>query len=360
MDANPIPTPTGAARPAVGRAVRQRWQRVAVEGLGLVLPEVTLPTASIEDRLRPLYARLGFKPGWVEAVTGIRQRRVWGRGESAVDGAVRAAAAALAEAGIPSSEVQALVSCSVAKNRLEPSLACEIQAGLGLDPTCLNHDVGNACLGFLSGLATVANMIELGQIEVGLVVAGEDATPVLEATIAHLTTPQAGIHAFKDHLATLTLGSAAVAWVLVSDRRARRGHRLEHGTTLAATEHHGLCRGALDGMVTDSVRLLKEGVALAGRTWAEFSDASGWRAADVGTAALHQVGQANHEAVVERLGLAPDRAPRIYPWIGNVGACGVAATATLARDEGRLRAGDRLALCGIGSGLNCAMFGVTW
>lgn len=360
MDAYPIPTPAGAPHAAPTRAVRQRWSHVAVEGLGLVIPGGTLPTATLEDRLRPLYARLGFKPGWVEAVTGIQERRVWARGESALDGAVRAASAALSEAGVHPSEVQALVSCSVSKTRLEPSLACEIQAGLGIGPTCVNHDVGNACLGFLSGLATVANMIELGQIEVGLVVAGEDATPVLEATIAHLTTPQADIHAFKDHLATLTLGSAAAAWVLVSDRRARRGHRLVHGTTLAATEHHALCRGALDGMVTDSVRLLREGVALAGRTWAEFSDASGWRPADVATAALHQVGQANHEAVLKQLGFDPARAPRIYPWIGNVGACGVAATATLARDEGRLRAGDRLALCGIGSGLNCAMFGVTW
>lgn len=348
--------------PALGASpahpVRMRWSDVHVEGLAVVLPSGRLTTATLEDRIRPLYQRLGFKPGWVEAVTGIAERRVWAQGESPVDGAVRAGRAALVEAGIRPDEVGALVSCSVSKDRLEPSMASEIQAGLGLSTACLNHDVGNACLGFLSGLATVANMIALGQIEVGLVVAGEDATPVLDATTARLGAPGADIHTFKDHLATLTLGSCAVGWVVTSAARARRTHRLRYGTTLAAAEHHGLCHGDARGMVTDSVKLLREGVALAGRTWSEFAALSSWGTGDVGLAALHQVGKANHEAVLKQLGLPDAAAPQVFPWLGNVGACGVPATVTIARDQGRLRPGARVALLGIGSGLNCAMFGM--
>jgi 3-oxoacyl-[acyl-carrier-protein] synthase-3 len=353
-DAQPEP---GAAPT---RAVRMRWDDVLVEGATVRVPERSLTTAEIEDRIKPLYRKLGFKPGWVEAVTGIQARRLWPVGTSYLDGAVQAARAAMAEAGVRPDEVQALVSCSVYRHRLEPSLACEIQGELGIGSWCLNHDVSNACLGFLTGLSQVANMIALRQIEVGLVVASEDAGPVLEATIERLCAADADIHAFKANLATLTLGSCAAAVVLTSKRRARRAHQLLGMTTLSATEHHGLCEGDAGGMITDSVRLLREGVSLAGRTWAEFTDLVGWSVGDVRAAAMHQVGKAHHDTIVRHLGLPPDRAPQVYPWLGNIGSCGVPATTFLARDQARFGDGDRVALLGIGSGLNCAMMAMRW
>ncbi|MCB9680755.1 MAG: 3-oxoacyl-ACP synthase III [Alphaproteobacteria bacterium] len=356
-----VPTDLVApASPLPTRAVRQRWDDVFLGGLGVRVPDVTLSTAELEDRIRPLYRKLGFKPGWVEAVTGIAERRVWGPGGDAVSGAVQAAHAALAEAGLPAASVQVVVSCSVYKPRLEPSMACEIQGALGVGPHCLNFDISNACLGFVTGLSVVANMIAMGQVDTALVVSGEDATPVLDATIARLTDPSADIHTFKDNLATLTLGSAAAAAVVTSPRAARSQHRLLGMTTVSAAEHHGLCTGDTHGMVTDSARLLREGVALAGRTWAEFTDLLGWSIDDVTTAAMHQVGKAHHDTVARHLGVPADRAPSVYPWLGNIGSCGVPVTATLARDQGHFRSGDKVALMGIGSGLNCAMAGVAW
>ena len=69
------------------RAARMLWQDVHLEGAAVCLPEVVLPTADIEDHLRPLYRKLGFKPGWVEAVTGIAERRVWATGVTAISAA---------------------------------------------------------------------------------------------------------------------------------------------------------------------------------------------------------------------------------------------------------------------------------
>jgi 3-oxoacyl-[acyl-carrier-protein] synthase-3 len=331
-----------------------------MESLVAEVPPESLTTAAIEDDLRPLYRRLGFKPGWVEAVTGIQARRLWTEDTTQAQAGTMAAQRALSEAGVDPREVQVVVSCSVYKDRLEPSIACEIQGELGIPRHCANFDVGNACLGFLTGLLQVANMIELGQIDVGLVVAAEDARPVLSSTIERLRDPQADIHSFKDNLATLTLGSAGTAAVLTSRRRARHTHRLLGGTTLSAAHHHDLCVGDANGMVTDSVRLLREGVALAHQTWQEVRDVLEWRNEDVRSFALHQVGKAHHDAVAKRLGVPKDAAPQIYPWMGNIGACGVPVTAALARQQGHYAAGDTVALMGIGSGLNCAMLGVQW
>lgn len=44
-------------------------------------------------------------------------------------------------------------------------------------------DISNACLGFINGMVTLANMIELGQIKAGVVVACESGTRLTDATI---------------------------------------------------------------------------------------------------------------------------------------------------------------------------------
>jgi 3-oxoacyl-[acyl-carrier-protein] synthase III len=361
--ATPRPPATVIAPPErrlPSRGLRAVYGDVFVESLVAEIPPETFTTEALEQRLRPLYRRLGFKPGWVQAVTGIESRRLWPEGVPHHLGAVSAARRALAEAGVEAGEVQVVVSCSVFKTRLEPSVACEVQGSLGIGRHCASFDVGNACLGFLTGMLQVANQIELGQIDVGLVVASEDAREILDATLAHLSSADADIHAFKNHLATLTLGSAASAAVLTSRRRSTGAHRFLGGTTLSAAHHHDLCVGDARGMVTDSVRLLREGVALAGQTWSEVRDVLGWEGPEVRTFALHQVGKAHHEAIVRNLGLSAELVPQIYPWMGNIGACGVPTTAALARDQGHYAAGDLVALMGIGSGINCAMLGVQW
>lgn len=342
------------ARVTPTRGVRFRWSEVAIAGLAAEIPQVSRTTAEIEDRLRPLYKRLGLKPGWVEAVTGIGARRLWPQDDRYLAGAVRAARRAMFEAGVRPDELQVVVSTSVYKDRLEPSLACEVQGELGIGSTCTSFDVANACLGFLNGMANVANMISLGQIHAGLVVSAEDAGPVLESTLQSLLGPQATIQHFRDHLATLTLGSAACAAVLV---RGSGPMMLRGGATLSATDQRELCMGDARGMQTDGVKLLREGVALAARTWAEATDTLSWTTPDVGCFALHQVGKAHHEAILRQLALPADRAPQIYPWMGNIGSCGVPVTAILARDQGLARAGEPGVWMGIGSGLNCMMLG---
>ncbi len=60
----------------------------------------------------------------------------------------------------------------------------------GAAADCLIYDVSNACLGLLNGMVQVANMIELGQIRAGLVVASEGSRELVETTIAMLNTDQ--------------------------------------------------------------------------------------------------------------------------------------------------------------------------
>ena len=158
-----------------------RYQNVCIESLATAIPSISVSTAEIEESLRPLYARLGMKPGWLQSVTGIRNRRFWEKHLKPSDVATRAANKTLERSRIPREKIGALVSCSVSKDYIEPAVAAFVHGNLKLPRNCLNFDAGNACLGFLTGMMIVGDMIELGRIEVGLVVAGENSRPPTEA-----------------------------------------------------------------------------------------------------------------------------------------------------------------------------------
>jgi 3-oxoacyl-[acyl-carrier-protein] synthase-3 len=337
-----------------------RYRRVVIEGQAALVPPTVITTDSLERMLARTYAGLGLRPGFLELLTGIQARRFWEDGVRPSDAATRAARKVLLETGFDPRRIGALVSTSVCKDYLEPSVAALVHGNLGLRPEALNFDVGNACLGFFSGVSVVANMIELGQIEAGLVVAGEGSGEVTRSTVRKLMQPGVSMDDMRANLATLTLGSAAAAWLLVREDLATQGHRLRGLTAQAATEHSRLCVGTAEQMTTDPTTLLTEGVALAGRVWRQFCVDQGLQHANIAEYCLHQVGKANHDAVCGALQVPLDRALRVYPDIGNVGACGVPLTLSRAVEQGRVSSGDTVALLGIGSGLNCAMMALDW
>ena len=106
------------------------------------------------------------------------------------DVAVMAAERALSQSRISKSQVGALVSCSVCKDYIEPSVAAIVHGKLGLPTTAHNYDVGNACLGFLSGMTVIADQIELGRIDVGIVVAGESSREPRKQRLLDCNTPK--------------------------------------------------------------------------------------------------------------------------------------------------------------------------
>lgn len=337
-----------------------RHQRVHVQALEVYVPPVELTTAALEQALSPLYRRIGIPERVLESLTGVQARRFWADGTSPSVAVAEVARRLLERQGVPLDRIGALVSTSVSKEFLEPPIASLVSGDLGLGDGCANFDVGHACLGFMTGMTTVANLIELGQIEAGLVVAGESSRDVTMATIRRLLEPGVDFRRFGENLATLTLGSMAVAALLVHERHSRGGHRLLGGVSRAATRHSRLCIGTATEMKTDATTLLREGVTLARATWAAAQEELALDAGRVKEFALHQVGKANHDTLLRELALPPERVLRLYPGYGNVGAAGVPFTLATAAEQGRLASGDVAVLMGIGSGLNCTMLGVEW
>ncbi|MFO0886049.1 MAG: 3-oxoacyl-ACP synthase III [Pirellulales bacterium] len=350
-----------------------RYQNVCLESLGYTLPDEVLSSEEIEARLQPLYKRLRLPEGRLELMTGIRERRLWPVGTRPSGPSIESGRLAIQRSGIDPKRIGALVHGSVCRDFLEPATACGVHHHLRLAEDCVVYDVSNACLGLLSGMLQVANMIELGQIEAGLVVGTEDSRSLLETTIAELNrNTSLTREQMKLAVASLTIGSASSAVLLTHSSISRSKNRISSAAVRAHTQHHQLCQGghadqpaegtASGGilMQTDSEQLLQKGIATGVATFEKFLAESKRTAADFTKTICHQVGGAHRKLMLESLGLTPENDYFTFPWLGNTGSVALPISLALAQEDGFLTAGDSVALLGIGSGINCVMLSVDW
>lgn len=343
-----------------------KFTHVCIESVAHVLPDRVVTSLDLEQRLAPCYERLGFHAGRIELMSGIAERRHFAPGTRPSSIGVLAAEKALA--GFDRSRLGALVFASVCRDFMEPATATVVHKALGLPATCQPFDLSNACLGFANAMLVAANMIELGQIESALVVAGEDGGPLVEATIKRLNE-DATITRKNSKLsfASLTIGSGGAAMVLTRADKSRANHRLLGGQNLADTSANHLCQGGLSAasdvgplMETDSETLMQEGVKLAQRVWAQTRAELGWSNGDVDRLFTHQVGVMHRKLLFERLELDASRDFPTVETLGNIGSVSLPLGLSMGLEQGVVKPGQKLALLGIGSGLVCCNLGVQW
>lgn len=338
-----------------------RFAKVHIDAVGHQLPERVVTSLEIEDRLAPAYERLGFHPGRIELMSGIRERRHFEPGTRPSTVATKAAEIALERSEIDRSKLGILIFSSVCRDFMEPATASVVHANLKLPHSCQCFDLSNACLGFANAMMVAGNMIELGQIESALIVAGEDGGPLVESTIKRLNEDTSiDRKSSKLSFASLTIGSGAAAMILT-----REGdHKLLGGGMLVDSEAVQLCQGgAEDGgilMQTDSETLMQEGVKLATRVWAETKEELGWSNSDVDRVFTHQVGVMHRKLLFDKLELDPAKDFATVETLGNIGSVSLPISLSLGLDQNKVNSGDNVALLGIGSGLVCLNMGVRW
>jgi len=352
-----------------------KFSNVCIESIAVALPEEVWTSSDIEERLRPLYERLRLPFGRLELMTGIRERRHWAAGMRASDASALAGRAVLAKSGLRAEQIEVFVHAAVSRDMLEPATASFAHRKIGLPARAQVFDVSNACLGFVNGMTLLAGLIESGQVGAGMIVSGENGRPLVEQTLRTLLgTPDGAAplsrNDIKPFFANLTIGSGAAGAVLchrsLMPSGTRAGaRRLVGGAVRAATQHSELCKGDTHGadalaMQTDSEALLNAGVELAREVWRDFQGETGWSAHNIQRMVGHQVGSAHRRRIYEALGVDLARDFSTFETLGNMGSASLPATLALAVEAGAVRDGDRVALFGIGSGLNCMMLGVEW
>ncbi|MEZ5042780.1 MAG: 3-oxoacyl-[acyl-carrier-protein] synthase III C-terminal domain-containing protein [Saprospiraceae bacterium] len=200
----------------------------------------------------------------LERVSGIKERRMAGVEEFALDLAIKAIKACLNNSKYTVKDIDLVICCNIshydkpARYSFEPSGAIKLHKEFGFDQATV-FDISNACAGVFTGIYIADAYLKAGAAKRVMVVSGE--------YITHLTkNAQKEITDFRDpRMACLTLGDSGVALILEqSDREDVGFHKME---MLTLGDHSELCiakqtdfshGGAI--MLTESARLAEVAV----------------------------------------------------------------------------------------------------
>lgn len=339
------------------------FQNLRLHSFGHQEPELFMTSDEMEKKLGSLYERAKLPFGRLELQTGIKRRGFWPN--KTRPSAVASQAAEKILKNFPREKIDLLLHASVCRDFLEPATAAQVHHNLKLSPHCMISDLSNACLGVLSSVLMAGQMIERGVIKTALIVSGENAGPLIHETLSYLLSdPLMDRKKIKPFMASLTIGSAAVALLLTHSTLAPDAPKILGGSTLTDSEAVELCQG--DGstsglmMETDSEALLKAGVKLAFENWEKTKSVLGWTNESPDKIIPHQVGTAHRLAMLTQLGLPTDRDFQTFEQFGNTGSAALPLTLIKASEAGFLKPKDKIALLGIGSGLTSTMLGLEW
>lgn len=345
-----------------------RYDNVYIEALGYELPPFVLTSEEIETALAALYEKLHLKPGQLETLTGISERRYWAPGTMVSQPAAKAGQKALDKTNIRPEQLGMLIYAGVCRDHLEPATACAVANLLKVSTDTHVFDLSNACLGVVNGMLTAANAIELGQMEAALVVSCESSRQIMDFTMERMLN-EPDLDTFRKTVATLTGGSGAAAALLTNEKLSTTDHKLLGGTYKAAPEHHKLCiwgpppgepAGSFHKIETESVTIMNRGLELAQETYADFRREMAWPADKPDKIICHQVGAANQRHILKLLDIPIEKDFTTFPYLGNIGTVSLPLTAAIAEERGFLQPNDLVSFMGIGSGLNCMMLGIKW
>ncbi len=349
-----------------------KYSKVFLESFGYELAPNIFTTDQIEERLAPFFNAVGFEPGQLASLTGIKERRYWDEDHTLAEHAAAAGQKALEEAEISSSEIGALVFCGVGQDGFEPATSCSVADRLNMGENAAVFDVKSACLGMITGIVNVANEIELGHIKAGLVVSCETSKQIIDSTINEINANKS-IEFYKKTVATMTGGSGAAA-VLLTDGTLgdpeRQRHSLKGGVVKNAVSYHKHCywRFEQPGMPTHSKvimrtnaqEVLEKGLILVKQTFDEFRQEFNLSSDKPDKFIGHQVGALHHQMFYETLNVDIKKDFATFPFLGNIGTVSLPITAAIADERGFLQPDDFVAFIGVGSGLNCYILGVEW
>lgn len=322
---------------------------VTVAGWGTALPSRRVTNHDLTQLL-------DTSDEWIVDRTGIRERRIAGPGETTGPLAVEAARAALRRAGLSPSEVDLVIVATSTPELPIPSTASLVTAELGIEAG--GFDLNAACAGFVYALTATAGLLAVGAARTVLLVGADTMTSVID--------PQDRTTAilFGDGAAAVVLTAGAdgpgaapggpvpglVASDLVHDPR---------GVDLLAVEAGGSRRPASAATVADRAHYLRmdgqevfrravRGVTLSVQRTLE---GAGCTPDDVNLFVPHQANVRIVNAVLSRVGIAPERTLSTVDRYGNTSAGSVPLSLAEVAESGRVAPGDLVLFCGFGAGM---------
>jgi 3-oxoacyl-[acyl-carrier-protein] synthase III len=314
----------------------------AITGTGSYLPEKILSNTDFEKFL-------DTSDEWITTRTGIKERRIAADHEDTVDLAVRAAQAALSDAGLEPSVIDLILVSTFTPSMPLPSTACLVQRRLGIKD-CAAFDVAAACSGFIYGLTTGTQFIRGGLYKNVLVIGAECLSRVTD---------------YKDRASCILFGDGAGAVVLSAESSQDRGvkytklaadgngwdmlyipgggaNRPASALTVENREHYIKLQGReVYKFAVHKMQLLIEDAMASCRLTVD----------DIDMVVPHQVNQRIIDSACSHCGFPVEKVYVNIDRTGNTSAASIPIALDEARRTGKVKAGDTILMVAFGAGL---------
>jgi 3-oxoacyl-[acyl-carrier-protein] synthase-3 len=136
-----------------------------ITGTGSYAPDKVLDNSDLEEIV-------DTSDEWITERTGIKERRIVGKGQTNSDLCLEASKRALQAAGIKPKEIDMIIVATMSGDMPMPSTAAILQSKLGAKNAAA-FDINAACSGFLFGLSVADKFIKTGAARKLLLVGGE-------------------------------------------------------------------------------------------------------------------------------------------------------------------------------------------
>ena len=324
-----------------------RVLRSVVVGCGSYLPEKVLTNKDLEGIVET-------SDPWIVQRTGIRERHIAGEGETTSSIGLKAAQAALADAGLTAQDIDLVVCATSTPDYTFPATATQIQAGLGMEQGAA-FDVQAVCTGFVYGVATADKFLASGSHRRALVVGAETFSRIIDWT---------------DRGTCVLFGDGAGAVVL--EAREGAGSSDDRGVLTTKLRSDGRHREKLyvDGgpgstKTTGHLRMQGQDVFkfAVGKVIDVVTDAfaeAGLTAEDLDWFVPHQANRRIIEASADKLGIAREKVVITVDRHGNTSAASIPLALDAAKKDGRLKEGDLVMLEAIGGGFTWGSALLRW
>ncbi|MDX1716492.1 MAG: beta-ketoacyl-ACP synthase III [Anderseniella sp.] len=320
--------------------------RSVIRSVGAYLPQRVLTNAE-------LATMVDTSDEWIQERTGIRQRHIAAEGEYTSHLAIKAAQAALDNAGMDAADIDLIVLATSTPDQTFPATAATVQAELGITQGAA-FDVQAVCSGFVYALTTADNFIRAGSAQNVLVIGAETFSRILD---------------WDDRGTCVLFGDGAGAVVVTA---ADAGDAPDRGIMATRLRSDGRFRDKLyvDGgpsstQTTGHLRMegrevFKHAVTNISDVMGETLAQAGIAAADIDLFVPHQANKRILDGTARKFGISSDKVVVTVGEHGNTSAASIPLALDVAFKDGRLHSGSLVLMEAMGGGFTWGAVLARW
>ena len=319
-------------------------------GTGFYVPEKIMTNADLEKIVET-------SDEWIVERTGIKERRIAEDNQPMSDLALRAAKAALADAGVAAEDLDLIIVATLTSDRIIPSTACMIQNLLGAKHAAA-FDLSAACSGFAYAASVAAQFIETGAYKKALVIGAETLSKYINWEDRN-TCVLFGDGAGAAVLGQVEEGYGILSFDLGSDGSGGDAIQIPSSGSLMPVSKESIDQ-KLNLIHMNGRDVFKFAVKAMGKTVKNSLAKIDMPQEKIDWLVPHQANIRIIESAAKRLSMPMDKVIVNIHKYGNMSAACIPIALAEAAVAKRFKKGDIIALSGFGAGLTWASCIIRW